>query len=449
MIKRVALHTLGCKVNQYDTEAITAQFKAHGYEVVDFDQAGADVYIINTCTVTNVSDHKSRQMIRRAHRKNPHAKIVVVGCLAQTDPDSVKGLPGVNLIVGTDQRSRIVELVEQIKPDEQGVLVGDILKVRRFEELNAVAFEGRTRAYLKIQDGCSQYCAYCKVPYARGPSRSRPAASVIEQVAEIVEQGYREIVLTGVHLGGYGRDLEPPITLSDIVEQIAAVPGLERVRISSVDPNEVDAKLIDLVAGNPKVCRHLHIPLQSGSDLILQRMRRRYQTADFRRIVETVRARVPEVAVTTDVIVGFPGETPALFAETYTFLRETAPCKIHVFPYSPRKGTPAAAFPDQVSKLEKEERSRTLIALSDELGAAFQQQFVGKVVQVLFEREQDGKLVGHTDNYLQVAVPAGCASDWLVGAIANVKVVSAAGGQLAGILGSTANFKNGVEGGAK
>ena len=434
MSKRVAVHTLGCKVNQYDSEAISAQFKACGYEVVDFDQAGADVYIINTCTVTNISDHKSRQMIRRAHRKNPQAKIVVVGCLAQTNPDEVKSIPGVNLIVGTDQRSRIVELVEQIGGDEQGILVGDILKVRKFEEINAVAFEGRTRAYLKIQDGCSQFCSYCKVPYARGPSRSRPAASVLEQVKEIVGQGYGEIVLTGVHLGGYGRDLNPPSSLSDIVEQVAEVPGLERVRISSVDPNEIDDKLIDLVADNPKVCRHLLIPLQSGSDQVLQRMRRRYQTADFRRIVESVRARVPEVAVTTDVIVGFPGETRELFDETYAFLREMVPCKIHVFPYSPRKETPAADFPDQVPKPEKDRRSKALIALSDEMGAAFRRQFVDKVVQVLFERVLDDKLVGHTDNYIQVAVPAGPDAEGLIGSIVDVRIVSAADGQLAGIL---------------
>ncbi|HHX01478.1 MAG TPA: tRNA (N(6)-L-threonylcarbamoyladenosine(37)-C(2))-methylthiotransferase MtaB [Firmicutes bacterium] len=449
MSKRVALHTLGCKVNQYDSEAITAQFRARGYEVVDFNQTGADVYIINTCTVTNISDHKSRQMIRRAHRNNPEAKIVVVGCLAQTNPDQVKSLPGVNLIIGTDQRSRIVELVEQIALHEQGIVVGDILQVRKFEELNAIAFEGRTRAYLKIQDGCNQYCSYCKVPYARGPSRSRPVASVLEQVADIVKQGYREIVLTGVHLGGYGHDLKPASSLSDIVEQVAAVPGLERLRISSVDPNEIDTRLIALVADNPTVCRHLHIPLQSGSDQILKRMRRRYQTADFRRIVESVRARVPEIAITTDVIVGFPGETPELFDQTYAFLQEMAPSKIHVFQYSPREGTLAASFSDQVPKQEKERRSQALIALSDQMGEAFQRQFVHQVVQVLIERELDGKLVGHTDNYLQVAVPAVQDGDQLIGKIVNARVVSVSTEQVAGILLSDANNKLGVEGGAK
>jgi threonylcarbamoyladenosine tRNA methylthiotransferase MtaB len=446
--KRVAVHTLGCKVNQYDSEAIAAQFKAHGYEVVDFNQAGADVYIINTCTVTNISDHKSRQMIRRAHRNNPQAKIVVVGCLAQTNPEQVKALPGVNLIVGTDKRSRIVELVEQIGRHGQGVMVEDILQVRQFEELNAAAFEGRTRAYLKIQDGCNQYCAYCKVPYARGPSRSRPATSVIEQAAHIAKQGYREIVLTGIHLGGYGQDLKPATSLSEIVEQVADVPNLQRVRISSVDPNEIDAKLIDLVANHPKVCRHLHIPLQSGSDQILKRMRRRCQTADFRRIVEAVRAQVPEVAITTDVIVGFPGETPDLFDQTYAFLEDTAPCKIHVFPYSAREGTLAYSFPDQVPKQEKERRSRALTALSDQLAFAYHQKFVNRTVGVLVEREQEGMLVGHTDNYIQVALPAVREGDLPIGEIIAARIVSVTNGQVEGILDSGANFEVGTEGGA-
>ena len=252
--------------------------------------------------------------------------------------------------------------------------------------------------------------------------------------------------MTGVHLGGYGHDLKPASSLSDIVEQVAAVPGLERLRISSVDPNEIDTRLVALVADNPTVCRHLHIPLQSGSDQILKRMRRRYQTADFRRIVESVRARVPEIAITTDVIVGFPGETPELFDQTYAFLQEMAPSKIHVFQYSPREGTLAASFSDQVPKQEKERRSQALIALSDQMGEAFQRQFVHQVVQVLIERELDGKLVGHTDNYLQVAVPAVQDGDQLIGKIVNARVVSVSTEQVAGILLSDANNKLGVEG---
>lgn len=434
MSKQVAIHTLGCKVNQYDSEGIAAQFKAKGYEIIDFNEKGADVYIINTCTVTNISDQKSRQMIRKAHRNNPNAKIVVVGCLAQTDPDQIEAISGVNLIVGTDDRNRIVELVESIAPNEQESLVANIAQVREFEELNAVSFEGRTRAYLKIQDGCNQYCSYCKVPYARGPSRSRTPESVLKQVEAIVAQGYREIVLTGVHLGGYGMDLEPKSSLSAIVCQITAVPGLERVRISSVDPNEIDQEMIELIANNPRVCRHLHIPLQSGSDQVLKRMRRRYLTADFRRIVNLVRERVPEAAITTDVIVGFPGETPELFEETHQFLAEMQLAKLHVFKYSPREGTLAADFPDQVEGPEKDRRSHVLIALSEQMSDQYQRQFIGQTVQVLVEREIDGKLSGHTDNYLHVSFSADQHSSDLIGRMVDVQIIAITKGQAAGIL---------------
>jgi len=400
--KRVAVHTLGCKVNQYDSEAILAQFKAHGYEVVDFDTATADVYVINTCTVTNISDHKSRQMIRKAHRQNPEAKIVVVGCLAQTDPDQVRTIPGVNLVIGTNERNRIVALVESLSKDEQNTLIEDIFQVREFEELNAVSFEGRTRAYLKIQDGCNQFCSYCKVPFARGPSRSRSEDSVIEQVKALISQGYREIVLTGVHLGAYGRDLVPPSSLAQIVQRITTVPGIERIRISSIDPNEIDDGLIDLVANNAHVCRHLHIPLQSGCDAVLEKMRRRYRTADFRSVVHTLRERVPQIAITTDVIVGFPGETPEMFEQTYAFLAEMGLSKIHVFKYSPRAGTAAAQFPDQVTNQEKERRSRALIQLSNQMAAAFHERFLDQVLPVLVETHLEGQLTGHTDNYIHV-----------------------------------------------
>lgn len=435
MSNKVAIHTLGCKVNQYDSEGIAAQFRAHGYEIVDFNQKGADIYIINTCTVTNISDQKSRQMIRKAHRSNPNAKIVVVGCLAQTDPEQIEAIPGVNLIVGNNDRSRIVELVEGLSLNQQTSVVTSIAQVRSFEELNAVSFEGRTRAYLKIQDGCNQYCSYCKVPYARGPSRSRTPQSVMEQVKAIVEQGYTEIVLTGVHLGAYGADLEPASSLSKIVRTITEVQGLKRVRISSVDPNEIDDELIELVAESPKVCRHLHIPLQSGSDQILEKMRRRYRTSDFRHIVNAVRKYVPEIAVTTDVIVGFPGETPELFAETHAFLTEMQLAKLHVFKYSPRAGTPAAGYPDQVSSQEKEKRSRALIALSDQMSERYQSRFVGKTVQVLVEREINGRLHGHTDNYIHVSFPVGDQdSTDLIGRIVDVRIEEVIEDHSAGIL---------------
>lgn len=435
MSKRVAIHTLGCKVNQYDSEAIVTQFQDRGYEVIDFRQPGADVYVINTCTVTNISDQKSRQMIRKALRSNPDAIVVVVGCLAQTDPDQIEAIDGVNLIVGTNDRKRIAELVEDLTTEDQNSLVKDIFQVREFEELDVVSFEGRTRAFLKIQDGCNQFCSYCKVPYARGPSRSRQKHNVISQAEEIVAAGYREIVLTGVHLGAYGRDLNPASSLTEIVRELTKIDDIARIRISSIDPNEIEQELIDLVANNSRVCRHLHIPLQSGSDQILSAMRRPYNCADFSEIVARLRQAVPEISITTDVIVGFPGETDALFAETYAFLKESQVSGMHVFKYSPRQGTRAAEFPNQVEGPVKDKRSHELISLSQVLAEKYHCQFENQSVQVLVERVEEGNLIGHTDNYLHVAAPVANYSEAdLVGNIVEVKIIAGNQQPLAGIL---------------
>lgn len=414
---------------------MAAQFRDHGYDVVDFNQSGADVYLINTCTVTNMSDRKSRQMIRRAHKRNPEAKIVVVGCYAQTDSDTVLEIPGVNLVIGTDDRQNLVERIEAIDSDAVHSLVSQINSVEDFEELEVAFFEGKTRASLKIQDGCNQFCSYCKVPYARGRSRSRSINNVIKQVEKIVEQGYQEIVLTGVHLGGYGQELEPKSSLESVVSAIAAVDDVKRIRISSVDPNEIDPGLIALVKDNPRVCRHLHIPLQSGSDPILAKMRRRYRTQDFIDVVETVRKSVPDIAITTDVIVGFPGETPELFEETYQFLQRLGLAKIHVFKYSPRTGTPAAKFPDQVSGEEKEIRSQKLIALSDKMASEFHQRFLGQEVEIIVESVTESGLFGLSDNYLHVNVPEITdPSEELIGKLARVKIEKCDSQGLAGIL---------------
>lgn len=313
--KRLAVTTLGCKVNQYDTDSVVTQFLDAGYRVVDFQDV-ADVYLINTCTVTNLGDRKSRQMIRRAHKRNPNAKVVVMGCLAQTAPEDVAALEGVTLVVGTDGRSRILEQVEALGQGEQRSLVDDIFQVSEFEDLPSLDFSGRTRATLKIQDGCDQFCTYCRVPFARGPSRSRAPESVLEQAEQIISLGYKEIVLTGIHLGLYGADLVPPLTLAAIAGKIADIQGLLRLRISSVDPHEVTEELIELAAGHPAVCRHLHIPLQSGSDAVLKRMKRSYTSRQFLDVVDTLRAKVPGIAITTDIMVGFPGETEADFLET-------------------------------------------------------------------------------------------------------------------------------------
>ena len=421
--KKIATITLGCKVNQYDTDSVVTQFVDAGYKVVDFAEE-ADVYLINTCTVTNLGDRKSRQMIRRAAKRNPHAKIVVMGCLAQTAPEEVVALEGVTLVVGTAGRGRILEEIEALERGDQASLVDDIFQITEFEDLPALDFLGRTRATLKIQDGCNQFCTYCRVPYARGRSRSRQRESVLEQVDQLVEAGFAEIVLTGIHLGLYGQDLHPPLSLAQISKEIADTPGLVRLRISSVDPHEVTDELLDLVANHPVLCRHLHIPLQSGSNQVLQRMKRNYSSEDFREIVQEIHKHIPEVAITTDVMVGFPGETEEDFLQTMELVREVAFSKIHVFPYSPRAGTVAARFPDQVATRLKENRSKRLIELGETLALDFHSSFIGRDVEVLVEQQGKTEGIGHTDNYLRVSFPLDQGLD-LVGRIVPVQVFSA------------------------
>ena len=420
---KVAFHTLGCKVNQYDTEAVINEFKSRGYTIVDFDEV-ADIYVINTCTVTNVGDRKSRQMIRRAHRQNPQAKVVVMGCYSQTSPEEAIEIEGVNLVLGTRDRQGIVDLVESLNIDEKKSLVKDIFELDEFEEIPVVQFEGRTRATIKVQDGCNQFCSYCKVPYARGKSRSRLVDNVLSQVKEIADQGYREIVLTGVHLGLYGRDLNPPVTLENLVKLISEVPGIKRVRISSIDPNEIEDSFLEMMAANPKICPHLHIPLQSGSDTILSLMRRRYSTDDFEHIVEKARQMVPGIGITTDVIVGFPGEDEKEFAKTLAFAEKMKLSRVHVFQYSPRSGTPAATMPNQVSKNEKEQRSKALIDLATRLGKEFHSSFVNEVLEVLVEENEGVIGVGLTGNYIRTKIKFPNEGDW-VGKLIKVRVLSA------------------------
>ena len=421
--KRLAVTTLGCKVNQYDTDSVVTQFMEAGYTVVSFHEE-ADVYLINTCTVTNLGDRKSRQMIRRAHKRNPGAKVVVMGCLAQTTPEDVSALEGVSLVVGTNRRDRIVEEVEGLDQGEQRSLVADILHVSEFEDMPSLEFSGRTRASLKIQDGCNQFCTYCRVPFARGPSRSRSRASVMEQVNQIVSRGYREIVLTGIHLGLYGADLNPPLTLAEISREIANTDQLSRLRISSVDPHEVSDELIELVGGHPVLCRHMHIPLQSGSDAVLNRMKRNYTSGQFRDVAGKLRDRIPGIAITTDIMVGFPGETEEDFLHTMQLTEQIAFSKIHVFSYSKRSGTRAARFPEQIPSAVKEDRSRRLIQLGDLVAESFHRSFLGRTVHVLVEQLQEDQAIGHTDNYLKVTFPLQKGMD-LVGELVPVRVLQA------------------------
>lgn len=422
----VAFHTLGCKVNHYETEAIWQLFRQHGYEKVDFDSI-SDVYVINTCTVTNTGDKKSRQVIRRAIRKNPDAIICVTGCYAQTSPAEVMSIPGVDIVVGTQNRAKLIEYIERFKRERQPInAVTNIMKTRVFEELDVPSFSERTRASLKIQEGCNNFCTFCIIPWARGLMRSRDPKDVIKQAEQLVRAGYKEIVLTGIHTGGYGEDLKD-YSLADLLEDLEQVDGLKRLRISSIEASQLTERVMDVIQRSEKVVRHLHIPLQSGSNTVLKRMRRKYTKEFFSERLAQLREMIPGLAVTTDVIVGFPGETEEEFQETYDFIAEHKFSELHVFPYSKRTGTPAARMKDQVDEEIKHERVRRLIELSDQLAKEYASQFEGKILEVIpEERDKDdpesGLYVGYTDNYLRVKVNA---TEEMVGEIVKVKIKKA------------------------
>ena len=401
-MKKAASFALGCKVNQYESEAIAELFAEKGYEIVGIDEE-ADVYVINTCTVTNFGDKKSRQLIRKVKRQNENAIVAVVGCYAQTAPKELMEIAGVNLVIGTKDRAQIVEMVEQYDR-ANGVEnhVSDIMKERVFEPLSIQKLANRTRAYLKIQDGCSQYCSYCIIPYARGPIRSREPQEVVAEVKRLAENGFKEVVLTGIHVASYGKDRRDT-SLLDILKQVHEVEGIERIRFSSIEPNVVTEEFAQTMAALPKVCDHFHLSLQSGCDKTLKEMNRKYDTEKYRQAVATLRKYLPKVALTTDIIVGFPGETEEDFRESYAFAEEIGFAKIHVFPYSPKRGTPAAARKDQLLNAVKAERSHTLIQLSDKMAADFLADAVWTDAEVLYERAVgEGIYEGHTTNYMKV-----------------------------------------------
>ncbi|MBU7005902.1 tRNA (N(6)-L-threonylcarbamoyladenosine(37)-C(2))-methylthiotransferase MtaB [Phosphitispora fastidiosa] len=430
MAKKAAFFTLGCKTNQYETEAMASAFRSRGYETVDFDEI-ADIYIINTCTVTHQGDRKSRQVIRRAVRKNPDAVIGVTGCYAQTSPGEVLDIPGVDLVIGTRDKSRIVELVEEAEKSPEPVnTVSDVMTYREFEDLPILDYENRTRAFVKIQEGCSNFCTYCIIPYARGPLRSRAPENVLAEVRKLISQGFGEIVLTGIHIGAYGAGLAEQTDLADLVVQIALTPGIKRLRLGSVEPLDITPRLIDAVAQIKTVCRHLHIPLQSGDDDILKMMNRKYTTFEFSRLVGAIRGQIPEIAVTTDVITGFPGETDEHFENTYEFIKDVGFSRTHVFKYSPRKGTPAAGFPGQVTAEAKDLRSRRLIALDRENQKKFAARFIGSNLEVLAEEmaDRDNDLwEGLTDTYIRVMFKS---SDDIRGKLVDVRAVKLKGANL-------------------
>jgi threonylcarbamoyladenosine tRNA methylthiotransferase MtaB len=404
-MRKVAFYTLGCKVNQYETEALTGLFEKEGYETVDFEEK-ADVYVINTCTVTNLSDRKSRQMIRRAKKGNEDAIVVVVGCYAQTAPEEVSEIPGVNLVVGTKERGKILEYIREIETGRVSRMnrVGNIMSTFEFEDLKVDTYKERTRAFLKIQEGCSQFCAYCIIPYARGPIRSRSPEHVLEEVKNLVQGGFKEVVLTGIHVASYGKDIKNT-SLLDMIERVYEIQGIERIRLGSIEPTTITPEFVETVKGLKKLCPHYHISLQSGCDATLERMNRKYTTSGYKAAVNALRDSIPDVAITTDVMVGFPGETEEEFEATFRFLDEISFFQMHVFKYSPRKGTPAATFPEQVAHGKKDERSDRLLVLSQKKLLEFHQGFLGRCLPVLFEQEVAGKpgiMEGLTPNYIRV-----------------------------------------------
>jgi threonylcarbamoyladenosine tRNA methylthiotransferase MtaB len=423
----VAFHTLGCKVNHYETEAIWQLFKEAGYDRTEYETM-ADVYVINTCTVTNTGDKKSRQVIRRAIRKNPDGVICVTGCYAQTSPAEIMAIPGVDIVVGTQDRVKMLEYIEEYKNERQPInAVGNIMKTRVYEELDVPSFTDRTRASLKIQEGCNNFCTFCIIPWARGLMRSRDPKEVVAQAQQLVHAGYKEIVLTGIHTGGYGEDLKDynlAMLLRDLEEQ---VDGLKRIRISSIEASQISDEVIEVLQNSTKVVRHLHIPIQSGSDTVLKRMRRKYTMEFFADRLERLKEALPGLAITSDVIVGFPGETEEEFMETFNFIKHHQFSELHVFPYSKRTGTPAARMDDQVDEGIKNNRVHRLIELSDQLAKEYASKFENEVLEVIPEEpykedESEGLFVGYTDNYLKVVFPA---TDEMVGKIVKVKITKA------------------------
>ena len=399
--------TLGCKVNQFETETMEGLFRARGYDVVPFEER-ADVYVINTCSVTHLSDRKSRQLIRRAARSNPAACIAVTGCYAQVAPEEIRALEGVRVVIGTKERARIVDYVEASLRADTGVAgtITDIMQARVFEDIPLHALPHRTRAFLKIEDGCQNFCTFCIIPYARGPVKSRELSAVAREMRLLVDAGFHEVVLTGIHLGAYGIDLAERPTLADACRTALAEEGLRRLRLGSLESVELSADLLALMRTEPRFAAHLHLPLQAGSDAVLRAMNRHYDTAAFAALLADVRAAVPGVAISTDIIVGFPGETEEDFAAGMDFVRAMGFARMHVFPYSARRGTPAARRTDQVPPMVRKERAARMQALAEELAEAYHRSMLGSAVEVLFETCADGVSDGLTETYVRVYTDA-------------------------------------------
>ncbi|SFL25791.1 tRNA (N(6)-L-threonylcarbamoyladenosine(37)-C(2))-methylthiotransferase MtaB [Halanaerobium salsuginis] len=422
MTKKAAFYTLGCKVNQYETEAVIDLFIDKDYQIVDFSEK-ADVYIVNSCTVTNEAARKTRQIARRAKRNNAQSIVAIVGCYTQAFPDEVRDIAEIDFVMGSNNKSLILDKVEALLAGKQvNSEVNNYQSLADYEELKLKRLTNTTRANVKIEDGCNQFCSYCIIPYARGPVRSRKKADVILEIKNLVNQGVKEIILTGTHLGAYGSENNDPEALTKLLHDLTDIAGLKRVRLSSIEGTEIDSGLIDLLAESDIFCPHLHLPLQSGSNQILKAMKRPYTIAEFKTTLAEIRAKIPQIAITTDVIVGFPGETASTFAETMTVVEELNFARVHVFPYSARSGTPAAAMEQVNGKLIKK-YSQQLRSLNKKLMLSYQQQFIGTEQEVMVEEARDQQtnlLTGYTPNYLKILLTG---SDNLQNKLVKVKLL--------------------------
>lgn len=430
---KIAFYTLGCKVNQADTASMENLFLRSGHQLVSFD-GEADVYIINTCVVTNTGQRKSRQTIHRAIRKNPNALIVVTGCYPQTAAEEVKAIAGVDMIIGNQDRAQIVQLVEERLAHRQTDTLDAVHKLTAstaFEEMAAGDITDKTRAFLKIQEGCNQFCTYCIIPYARGPLRSRSLESIRTETQRLISAGFKEIVLIGIHLGCYGKENPDGPTLYDAVKTVLDVPGVQRLRLGSLESVEVEPRLLTLMQEDARFCRHLHLPLQSGCDKTLQAMHRPYTTAKFKTLLADIKTKVPDIAITTDVIAGFPGETEADFETTCKFAESCGFSKMHIFPFSARKGTPAEKFAGAVTEAVKKERADILGRIDETMHKAFLQAMVGQTAEILFEQPAgEDYFEGLTGNYQRVFVKSGGRN--LGGEILPVKITAFDGEKLLG-----------------
>ncbi len=414
----VAYHTLGCKVNSYETEAVAELMEARGYERVSFSEK-ADIYIINSCMVTIAAEAKTRQYARKPHRLNADAVVVVMGCLSQLKAERMLGIPGVRIVVGTKNRENIPDYIEHYISDPR-----PLNKVSRFDRdetydtLRIDDFSHHQRAFLKIEDGCDNFCTYCIIPYTRGRVRSKPRRVVLGEAKDLVRSGHKEIILTGIHTGAYGKDLQDT-SFSSLLKSLSEIEGLKNIRMSSIEVNELTADVVDVLASSDKFVPHLHIPLQSGSDRILKKMNRHYTTEEYSSIVRRIRERLGDIAITTDVIVGFPSETDADFNAMVAFIKKMEFQGLHVFPFSPRKGTPAAGMNDRVDDAEKKRRVKTLLALSEKMHLDYVKEHAGDVHRVIVERQRNGYLMGHTRDYIHVRFK-GDAS--LIGSMVHVRI---------------------------